>query len=186
MKQLIAFMLPAIFFIACGSNKIPDDIIASNRMETILWQLMQSDEYVNILIAKDSTKKSSTERMRIYQQVFDLNKTSMNEFRKSYRFYIEHPDITKGMFDSITVKAGRQRTELMRTNTDTLLHKTDSIRRKRVDSLAATRADSLHLRHIPGGKVFHLNQTDSLKPRTIVPPKKRIKRLKKPSLLIHQ
>ena len=186
MKQLIAFLLPAILFVSCGSNKIPDDIIAKDRMEIILWQLMQSDEYVNTMIAKDSTKKSSTERMKIYQQVFDLNKTSMDQFKKSYRFYMEHPDITKVIFDSITVKAGRQRIELMRTNIDTLAQKADSIRRKRADSLATMRADSLHLRPVPGSPASRLNKTDSIKPRSIVPPKKRLKRLKKQQFLIHQ
>jgi len=180
MKQLIAFFLMTTLFASCGGHTIPGDIIPSEQMGTIMWQLMQSDEYVNTLIAKDSSKKSSTERMKIYQQVFDLNKTSADQFKKSYQFYMEHPDIGKLIFDSITVRAGRERIEIMSTRTDTLLLKGDSIRRARAaDSLAHARPDSLHLR--PAGK--SLIRPDTGKIRPIILPKRRVK---KPRLLTHQ
>jgi hypothetical protein len=115
MRRIIFVLMMSSLFTACiNSAAIPADIIPRQKMETILWQLMQSDEYVNTELARDTTKtkKASTEKMKIYQQVFDLNGTSMNEFKKSYQYYMAHPDITKTMFDSIAVRAGRQRTEL--------------------------------------------------------------------------
>ena len=105
-----------------------------------MWQLMQSDEYVNNIMAKDSTRKNNNERMKIYRQVFDLNKTSMEEFKKSYGFYMAHPDITKTMFDSITAKATRQRTEFYKPKTDSVTGKESMMRiqveKRRADSLA--------------------------------------------------
>ncbi|MEO5892897.1 MAG: DUF4296 domain-containing protein [Ferruginibacter sp.] len=143
MRRLIFLLLFSAVLLSCGSNKIPSDIIGTNRMEVIMWQLMQSDEYVNKVVAKDSTKKSSTERMKIYQQVFDLNKTSMSEFKKSYQFYVAHPDIAKTMFDSITVKAARQRTDLYKPKPDTATSKADSLKHLRPDTLLQHKNDSL-------------------------------------------
>ncbi len=83
-----------------------------------MWQLMQSDEYVNIIVTKDSTKKVDKERMNKYQEVFDLNKTSLPEFKKSYAFYMAHPDISKVMFDSMSSAAMRQREEFYKPKAD--------------------------------------------------------------------
>jgi len=134
---------------ACGSNKVPADILPANQMETVLWQLMQSDEYVNLVLAKDSSKKSSVERQRIYQQVFDLNNISEEAFKKSYRFYTEHPDISKLMFDSIIARAARQRIDLLQPKQDSLARRADSINRVKADSIARLRVDSLHRRPLP-------------------------------------
>lgn len=112
MRMLFLVLLMALLTGCANSDKVPADIIPSAKMETIIWQLMQSDEYVNRQLTKDSLKKPSVEKMKIYQEVFSLNGTSFNEFRKSYRYYMSHPDIAKVMFDSISVKANRQRTDM--------------------------------------------------------------------------
>lgn len=105
--------LVLLFIISCfscnGPNAVPAEIIPHEKMETILWQLMQSDEYLNSFAARDSVKKNSAARIKIYQQVFALNKTSKAEFEKSYHYYLDHPDRIKIMFDSISVRAVRQR-----------------------------------------------------------------------------
>lgn len=101
-----------ISIISCtGSVTIPPDVIPKKNMETIIWQLIQSDEYVTSVITKDSAKNGSTERIRLYQEVFALNKVSKEEFKKSYQFYLGHPDIAKVMFDSIATRATRQKAD---------------------------------------------------------------------------
>jgi Domain of unknown function (DUF4296) len=117
--RVLFFLLLAALLAACtNSNTVPADIIPGKKMETILWQLMLSEEYANKQLAKDSSKKSSTEKMKIYQQVFELNGTSVSEFKKSYQFYMAHPDISKIMFDSIAVRALRDRTDMYKTKPD--------------------------------------------------------------------
>ncbi len=126
----ILFVLLTVLLLACTNSTVPSDIIPAQKMENILWQLMQSDEYVNIQVAKDSLKKSNTEKMKIYQQVFDLNGTSMSEFKKSYQYYMAHPDITKIMFDSIAAKATRQRADLYKPKPAAINLKPDTLRSK--------------------------------------------------------
>jgi hypothetical protein len=105
-------MMPALllfcFLLSCGSS-IPKEIIPPEKMETILWQLMQVDEFTANAFTRDSTHNLTTERILRYRQVFRLNQTNKEAFSKSYTWYMAHPDITKTMFDSIGVQALRQR-----------------------------------------------------------------------------
>ena len=149
MRSLLFLFLAVSFMVSCGSRgRIPADIIPSAAMETIIWQLMQADEYVNTIVAKDTTKKSNTERMIRYQQVFELNKTTEAEFKKSYQFYMAHPDITKLMFDSLIAKAGRQRVELYKSKPDSTAKKTVDTAINRLKDSAAKHLNMLAVRHL--------------------------------------
>lgn len=174
MRGLIFLLLAVLLFAACGSrDKVPVGIIPTRTMETIVWQLMQSDEYVNTLLAKDSAKKSSTERMLRYQEIFELNKTSMAEFKKSYQFYMAHPDITKLMFDSIIARASRQRIELYKSKTDSSAkHPVDTAVNRLKDS-AIKHLNILAARHLKDTTVKHpVDTTVKAKP---VKPRRRKK-----------
>lgn len=119
--RTLVFVLAVLLLPACAnSDAIPGSIIPKQKMETIIWQLIQSDEYINTRQAKDTAKNISTEKRKIYQQVFDLNGVSLAEFKKSYLFYMEHPNMSKEMFDSISVRAGRQHSELYNGKKDSL------------------------------------------------------------------
>ena len=119
--RMLFFVLVVLFMAACSNrDAVPGDIISRQKMETIIWQLVQSDEYINIRSAKDTTKKISAEKMKIYQQVFDLNGVSLPAFKKSYLFYMEHPDISKEMFDYISARASRQHIEIYNGKRDSL------------------------------------------------------------------
>jgi len=119
MKPLVALLF-VFAVVACNSDdQVPAGVIPVKNMQTIVWQLMQADEYVNMLLTKDTLKKSSTERIKRYQQIFALNKVSEAAFRDSYRYYLNHPDIAKVMFDSIVAVAQRQRSDLYKPKADT-------------------------------------------------------------------
>jgi hypothetical protein len=115
-----SILLLLTFSLACTDyDKIPEDILPRERMETIVWQLMEADQYTNMLIIKDSTQKTNLQaRLKLYQKIFDLNKITENDFKKSYMFYMGRPDLNKRLFDSITAKAGRQRGEAAKITTN--------------------------------------------------------------------
>ena len=165
MRLIILLLVLTGLFAACSSNAVPADIIPREKMGTIIWQLMQSDEYVNNVLAKDSAKKSSTERMKIYQEVFDLNKTSLEAFKKSYQFYMAHPDITKLIFDSVTAKATRQRNEFYKSAPADTAAANKTMQRiqaekRRTDSIAKA-----SLRHNTKLKKFSIDTAKPKKPR---------------------
>lgn len=104
----IVFLLLVFLWAGCSqADVIPGDIIPKNKMETILWQLMQTDEFVNYTVVRDTTLSLDKQRIKLYNQVLMLNKVSREEFKKSYQFYMAHPAISKVMFDSLSVKGNR-------------------------------------------------------------------------------
>jgi len=191
MRLLILLLLLAGLFASCGSSSVPGDILPGDKMETIIWQLMQSDEYANNLLAKDTSKKSGVVRMKLYQEVFELNKTSMVEFKKSYQFYMAHPDITKIIFDSITAKAARQRIEFYKPKPDSTTGMGNMQRiqmeKRRVDSAAKAA-----MRHVtPAGqkprdsavsKALQNKRIDIIRPDTSKAKKKKHFRMRKPGV----
>lgn len=133
----------------CANNdKIPSGLIQKDKMEKILWDMVQADRFVNTFITnkRDSLTDKKVESAKVYERVFQLHGISREEFIKSYKFYLGRPDITKVMFDSITTRAEAKRAELhspMKKNP--LINKRDSLLRldsiKKQDSI--DRMDSL-------------------------------------------
>jgi hypothetical protein len=122
--RVIAFLLMICLLPGCRqSNDIPADIIPKSKMETILWQLMQTDEFVTYALLKDSIKGTDQERIKLYQQVLMFNKVKKEEFSKSYKYYIGHPEISKVMFDSLATRANRSREESNKPKQDTTVEK---------------------------------------------------------------
>lgn len=113
MKYLLV-LLCACFFLSCGGDKVPSGILPPQQMETIIWQLMQTDEFVVNTFVRDSTKNLTTERIRRYRQVFQLNNTSKETFQKSYEYYMAHPGVTKTMLDSLSARATRRADTLLK------------------------------------------------------------------------
>jgi hypothetical protein len=108
MKYILVLVCSCLL-LSCGRDKVPKGIIPPQQMQTILWQLMQTDEFTANAFTRDSTKNLNTERIRRYRQVFQLNQTSKEAFAKSYEYYMAHPAITKELFDSLNARAIRLR-----------------------------------------------------------------------------
>jgi hypothetical protein len=49
--------------------------------------------------------------LALYQQVFQLHQVTRDEFRKSFQFYLDHPEITKPLIDSVLARGNRLRME---------------------------------------------------------------------------
>jgi len=116
MRSLIFIFAISFFWVACSdSNAIPKNIIAKEKMEKILWDIIQADNFSTEYLKKDSGRINvKFETMKLYDQIFLLHHVSRQDFEKSYQFYLEHPDITKPMFDSLSARGNRQRNEKYR------------------------------------------------------------------------
>lgn len=114
---LLLFVI--LSFGACtNTTKIPEGIIAKPKMEVVLWDLIQADRFSTLFLLKDSsTKAIDLENIKLYQRVLQIHKISKEDFIKSYKFYLSRPDISKVIFDSIAVKAERQREKIYNVDT---------------------------------------------------------------------
>ena len=112
MKILIPALMTFIVFGCSKANKAPDDILSKQKMEVVLWDIIQAERFSVLYLLKDSSSKNvQLEKFRLYDQVFNLHKVSKDDFIKSYKYYLGRPDIAKVIFDSIAVKAERQKAD---------------------------------------------------------------------------
>ena len=113
-RAIFGGVLVAALWLAAGcgaKNRIPSGVLPREKMEGVLWDMIQADQYSSYL-NKDSTHIDlKLERMRLYEQVFLLHGVSREQFRKSYDYYTAHPDLTQALFDSLQSKGSRLRSE---------------------------------------------------------------------------
>lgn len=113
-----AVMLTAILYCLAGMGcanrtKVPGGILPSDRMVEIVWDMAQADQYAALYLAKDSARINlKTETMRLYEEVFRLHRTTPEEFRKSYQYYLDHPELNQLLFDSAIARGVRARSEM--------------------------------------------------------------------------
>src|SRR5690349_3699721 len=94
-------------------EKVPKDILPRKKMEKVLWDMMLADRYASQFLVRDSLKINvKEETFRLYDQVFQVNQINKDEFIKSYKYYLNRPDLTKVMFDSLSARGSRARDSL--------------------------------------------------------------------------
>ena len=112
--RIIAGLLAILLILAGCSDKdkIPSGILPKAKMEDLLWDMIQADQFSALYLAKDSARINlKMEDLRLYQQVFRLHQVSRDEFRKSLRYYEDRPDLIRTVFDSLLSRGNRLRTE---------------------------------------------------------------------------
>ena len=78
-------------------------------MQTVVWQLMQADEYYTRVSVIDSTWKADKKNVEFYQQIFDLNKVDRVEFYKTIDYLQRHPIEFKELIDSVNELSKREK-----------------------------------------------------------------------------
>lgn len=97
--------------ISCtDTTKIPSGILPKDKMESLLWDMMLADRYSAQFLLKDSaTKDVKMETLKLYEQVFQIHHITREEFVKNYKYYLNRPDISKVIFDSLSARGTRNR-----------------------------------------------------------------------------
>lgn len=106
-----------VFWIAgagCSDkNSVPRGILPRDKMEEVMWDMAQADQYAVLYLSKDSGHiDQKAETLRLYDEVFRLHKITRAEFRKSYHYYLDHPELNQLLFDSVITRGSRARSEL--------------------------------------------------------------------------
>lgn len=113
-KSRVGWLVIALLALggSCSDNKgVPSGILPREEMQNVLWDMIQADQYSTYL-AKDSAHVNlKLENLRLYEQVFRLHHVSREQFSKSYKYYMNHPDLTQPLFDSLLSMGNRLRSE---------------------------------------------------------------------------
>jgi hypothetical protein len=98
--RVFSLLLLALFFFACKDDDQPGEVLPAEKMEQVLWDLLQADEYAQQKFPEDSSARSRL-LLEHYQQVFAINRVSAASFKKSYNWYSAHPGKLNVVLDSL-------------------------------------------------------------------------------------
>lgn len=110
-RLVILFFL--LTFISCtNKDEIPDGIMPPEKMENVMWDMLQADRYAALYLVRDTGMISvQDETFKLYNQVFQIHSISKDQFLKSFRFYLGRPDLSRKVFDSLSAEANRKKVE---------------------------------------------------------------------------
>ena len=106
MKKLIIL---SFILIGCQTKAAMDKRVDMKTMQTVVWQLMQADEYYTRVSVIDSTWKIDKKNVEFYQQIFDLNKVDRVEFYNTIDYLQKHPIEFKELIDSVNELSKREK-----------------------------------------------------------------------------
>jgi len=106
MKHLIIL---SFILLGCSIPSAKDKRIDMKTMQTVVWQLMQADEYYTRVSVIDSTWKIDKKNIEFYQQIFDLNKVDRVEFYNTIDYLQRNPNEFKELIDSVNELSKREK-----------------------------------------------------------------------------
>ncbi|HEX2628877.1 MAG TPA: DUF4296 domain-containing protein [Chitinophagaceae bacterium] len=106
-RNVFIFLFIASLY-ACGGRGIPNGIMKKEKMEMVMWDMLQADDFVReYMINRDSTLDDTAEYINMYERVFRMHGTTRDEFDRSFNYYREHPALMKEVMDSMNTKFQR-------------------------------------------------------------------------------
>lgn len=107
MRNYITILLFSL--LSCTTNHKEKEQLSTDKMKVIIWQLMQADEYYTRASLVDSSMKINKINIQLYQQIFDLNKVSSQQFYNTIDYLEKHPIQFKEVMDSVTALSKREK-----------------------------------------------------------------------------
>jgi Domain of unknown function (DUF4296) len=143
MKNIFFLIVAGLFASCLEKNNVPSAIIQPDEMQKILWDVIRAQALSSEMARKDSSVNEIAETKVLTERVFEIHKTTSNEFNQSYTWYTNHPDIIKIIFDSLNNQNQRESQlemkEKMTPQKQNPLKRLDSLKKanfsKRADSL---------------------------------------------------
>lgn len=100
----IRVMLLLMVFCSACRQELPAGVLPPEKMEKVLYDYLSADVYVYEYLSRDSSVSEEAESARLQQQVFEKHKISREDFYRSYRYYIQHPEQMRAVIDSLVTK----------------------------------------------------------------------------------
>lgn len=101
-RILIALLLLA----SCsGKPEVPEDVLPPEKMEAITWDLIRADGLLTHTIPADTTTAPITKRTQLYQQVLRIHEVTRDQYKKSFAFYQNRPDLLRVVFTQMVERA---------------------------------------------------------------------------------
>ena len=93
----------------CQTKAAKDKRVDSRTMQTVVWQLMQADEYYTRTSFIDSVSRLNKKNVQMYQQIFTINKVDRIDFYNTIDYLERHPIEFKQLMDSVNEVSKREK-----------------------------------------------------------------------------
>ena len=111
------------FFIcswSCSQESVPKGVLSPEKMETVLFDLVRAEEFVDFSSIQDSSYRVFNKRSALYDSISNIHSITKETFQKSWQYYQGRPDLLKKILESLHSK------------TDVPIIQKDSLIKKRV------------------------------------------------------
>lgn len=100
----ISIFLCILVLVSCrGKEAMPTDVMAKDKMQAVLWDMMRADQFLtNYLLKNDTGKDRQAETIKLYQQVLTIHNISKEDLQKSLDYYKARPILMKEIMDSLS------------------------------------------------------------------------------------
>lgn len=122
---LILFFCFSLY--SCADD-IPKDIMPQKKMQAVLWDMMNTGEFLNTYVLyKDTATNKNAESQKWYNKVYKMHAITKADFDKSYDYYTSHPALIKEILDSLAKKPQPVIKPVKLSAADSLRKRNDSI-----------------------------------------------------------
>ena len=98
----LAFLLLISLFSCRRADSIPSDILAPEKMELVMWDMMRADQFnLDHVFSKDSTADRKAKSLELYRRIMALHEITQDEFRRSFYYYRARPELLRVVMDSL-------------------------------------------------------------------------------------
>jgi len=106
MRSRLAAMIILVATCGCQSRQaIPSDILSADKMEEVLFDMLRSGHMVNnFILSKDSSINKDQAQIEWLNKVLIFHAVSEQQFKKSFSYYQQHPELMAKVMDSISKK----------------------------------------------------------------------------------
>jgi hypothetical protein len=109
MRQLAVLFSLLVLLQGCGDDDVPSGILKPDKMQAVMWDVLQADVFASEYIRVDSSKNILHENIRLQKKIFSLHQTSREQYYKSYEFYKTKPELMRVMLDTLAARVNRNR-----------------------------------------------------------------------------
>ena len=108
-RWLFVVLITGLLMACNNKDERPKDLIPQAKMERVVWDMVQADEFIQNYVLKDSNKVNvNAERYKLYEKVLGVHNITKEQFTKSYEYYSTRPTENKQLFDSLSARANRR------------------------------------------------------------------------------
>lgn len=97
-RRIYLVCILTIYLFACKSNK---KILPINEMKMVMWDMLLADNWYAQTALKDSTAQKTKKNVVLYQEVFNRNGITKEQFYTSYNYYQTHTKEMTILLDSL-------------------------------------------------------------------------------------